>query len=379
MDWSRRWNTSVSVRGSRMVKPPITWVGNKERYASCIISIFPPELDQYGEPFSGSAAVLLALPPDPNRLDIYNDLDADLVNFFSCVKERTNVLMRELEFLPIQSRATFEYYRDFLMHKDVYYRNIAEEIKCLGDRSCFTEEQERELRPIFDERLRLFNVKRAAAYYLAIRGSFSGTIKSYGVKGVDVERFLGRFPAVSRRLKNVPLENKNALRFIRERDRVGGLLYCDPPYVNTERIYRASSSIRNTKRFHVRLWQVVSGCEGYVVLSYNDCPFIRKLYSVTTRSCTCAISYIWKDRLLSSRVLLWDSDTEGIGRHISTFGNRAKRHSAFSRPTHRGRSGSRYFCSSAVSSEKEGSRERVNGNISSILRCIAFCSGIFQR
>ena len=192
MDWSRRWNTSVSVRGSRMVKPPITWVGNKERYASCIISIFPPELDQYGEPFSGSAAVLLALPPDPNRLDIYNDLDADLVNFFSCVKERTNVLMRELEFLPIQSRATFEYYRDFLMHKDVYYRNIAEEIKCLGDRSCFTEEQERELRPIFDERLRLFNVKRAAAYYLAIRGSFSGTIKSYGVKGVDVERFLGR-------------------------------------------------------------------------------------------------------------------------------------------------------------------------------------------
>ena len=208
-----------------MVKPPITWVGNKEKYASCIISIFPPKLDQYGEPFSGSAAVLLALPPDPNRLDIYNDLDADLVNFFSCVKERTNVLMRELEFLPIQSRATFEYYRDFLMHKDVYYRNIAEEIKCLGDRSCFTEEQERELRPIFDERLRLFNVKRAAAYYLAIRGSFSGTIKSYGVKGVDVERFLGRFPAVSRRLRNVPLENKNALRFIKERDRVGGLLY----------------------------------------------------------------------------------------------------------------------------------------------------------
>ena len=93
-----------------------------------------------------------------------------------------------------------------------------------------------------------------------------------------MERFLGRFPAVSRRLKNVPLENKNALRFIKERDRVSGLLYCDPPYVNTERMYRASSSIRNTKRFHVRLWQVVSGCEGYVVLSYNDCPFIRKLY-----------------------------------------------------------------------------------------------------
>ena len=84
-----------------MVKPPITWVGNKERYAACIISIFPPKLDQYGEPFSGSAAVLLALPPDPNRLDIYNDLDADLVNFFSCVKECTNVLMREIPAHPV--------------------------------------------------------------------------------------------------------------------------------------------------------------------------------------------------------------------------------------------------------------------------------------
>ena len=308
-----------------MVKPPITWVGNKERYASCIISIFPPELDQYGEPFSGSAAVLLALPPDPNRLDIYNDLDADLVNFFSCVKERTNVLMRELEFLPIQSRATFEYYRDFLMHKDVYYRNIAEEIKCLGDRSCFTEEQERELRPIFDERLRLFNVKRAAAYYLAIRGSFSGTIKSYGVKGVDVERFLGRFPAVSRRLKNVPLENKNALRFIKERDRVSGLLYCDPPYVNTERMYRASSGIRNTKRFHVRLWQAV-GAMSYsrtttapssesFIRTFTFCPFAaitrwrrKKARPLVSSSSPIMIpNRIWRarQRSLTSRQTIW--------------------------------------------------------------------------
>lgn len=54
----------------------------------------------------------------------------------------------------------------------------------------------------------LYDVKRAAAYYLAIRGSFSGTINSFGVKGLDVERFLKLFPPVSARLKDVPLENK---------------------------------------------------------------------------------------------------------------------------------------------------------------------------
>ena len=220
-----------------MAKPPFPWIGSKEKIAPYILQLFPPKLTQYVDPFGGSGAVLLALPPDPNRLDIYNDLDAELVNLFSCIKECSNVLLRELKFLPIHSRKLFEYYRDFVAHKEVYFQNVQAEIECLGDRSCFTEEQAGELLPIFQERLALYDVKRAAAYYLAIRGSFSGTINSFGVKGLDVERFLKLFPPVSARLKDVPLENKNALQLIRERDKKGSLIYADPPYVKTERLY----------------------------------------------------------------------------------------------------------------------------------------------
>ena len=230
------------------------------------------------EPFGGSGAVLLALPQDPSRLDIYNDLDAELVNLYSCIKECSNVLLRELKFLPIHSRRLFEYYRDFVAHKEVYYQNVQAEIACLSDRSCFTEEQAGELLPIFQERRALLDVKRAAAYHLAIRGSFSATVTSFGVKGMDVENLLKLFPPVSARLKDVPLENKNALQLIRERDREDGLIYADPPYVKTERIYRIVGKTRRLRKFHVRLWQVLSACKGYVVLSYNDCPFIRKLY-----------------------------------------------------------------------------------------------------
>ena len=207
-----------------MAKPPFPWIGSKEKIAPYILQLFPPKLTQYVEPFGGSGAVLLALPPDPNRLDIYNDLDAELVNLFSCIKECSNVLLRELRFLPIHGRKLFEYYRDFVAHKEVYFQNVQAEIECLGDRSCFTEEQAGELLPIFQERLALYDVKRAAAYYLAIRGSFSGTINSFGVKGLDVERFLKLFPPVSARLKDVPLENKNALQLIRERDKKGSLI-----------------------------------------------------------------------------------------------------------------------------------------------------------
>ena len=83
------------------------------------------------EPFGGSGAVLLALPPDPNRLDIYNDLDAELVNLYSCIKECSNVLLRELKFLPIHGRKLFEYYRDFVAHKEVYFQNVQAEIEGL--------------------------------------------------------------------------------------------------------------------------------------------------------------------------------------------------------------------------------------------------------
>ena len=249
-----------------MAKPPFPWIGSKEKIAPYILQLFPPKLTQYVEPFGGSGAVLLALPPDPNRLDIYNDLDAELVNLFSCIKECSNVLLRELKFLPIHGRKLFEYYRDFVAHKEVYFQNVQAEIECLGDRSCFTEEQAGELLPIFQERLALYDVKRAAAYYLAIRGSFSGTINSFGVKGLDVERFLKLFPPVSARLKDVPLENKNALQLIRERDKKGSLIYADPPYVKTERLYRVAGKLGRFRRFHVRLWQVLTGCDGYVVL-----------------------------------------------------------------------------------------------------------------
>ena len=70
-----------------MAKPPFPWIGGKEKIAPYILQTFPPKLAQYVEPFGGSGAVLLALPQDPSRLDIYNDLDAELVNLYSCIKE----------------------------------------------------------------------------------------------------------------------------------------------------------------------------------------------------------------------------------------------------------------------------------------------------
>ena len=100
--------------------------------------------------------MLLALRPSHKRIDIYNDLDTNLTNFFLCAKERTNELVRELKYLPIHSRTAFHLYKHFLEHEEyhrmVYEQNIQKELEVLEDRSCFTAEQAEELRPVLSER-----------------------------------------------------------------------------------------------------------------------------------------------------------------------------------------------------------------------------------
>ena len=290
---------------SNIARPFIPWVGGKEKLVPYVRQVFPDNVSQYLEPFGGGGAVLLSLPPNPKRLDIYNDLDSELVNLFLCVRERTNALLRELKFLPIHSRVTFERYRDFLEHKEVTMNNILSEMEVLNDRECFTEEQAAELMPIFKERMELYDVQRAAAFYNCIRGSFSGTMNSFGVKAFDVERFLYLISAASVRLKDVVIENKNALDIIHERDRPNGLIYCDPPYYQSEKMYRVACK----RNFHIRLWKKLSACRGYVVISYNDCPFIQRLKSPL--SVVMPLASIWRTAtpswMVGSRSIPWRS------------------------------------------------------------------------
>ncbi len=259
---------------SEIINPFIPWVGSKGKLIPYITQIFPPDPKQYLDPFGGSGSVLLALPPVPGRLDIYNDLNAELSNLFLCVRDKTNVLLRELQCLPILSREIFEFYRDFVDHKDVILKNIQEELEVLEDPACFTPEQAAELRPIFQKRVELYDVRRAAAFIMRVRGSFNATTTSFAVKPLRLDRFLSLFPPAAQRLQNVAIENKDAIEIIQERDGPGRLTYCDPPYFGAERSYDKRIAIR----YHERLHRVLRGCRGPVVVSYNDHDFIRFLY-----------------------------------------------------------------------------------------------------
>ena len=239
-------------------------MGGKEKLIPYIRRIMPEKLTQYVEPFGGSGALLLSMKPRPGRLDIYNDFNVELVNLFCCVKERSGALLRELQFFPLHSREEFEWYKSFLEHRTVFFENIEAELKVLEDWDCFTEEQAAVLAPILQERAQLYDVYRAAAYFKRVWGSFSGTTNSFGVKPLKLRDALERLMEAAKRLEDAV-----------DRDRPDGLIYCDPPYYDAEQYYDAEFS----REDHARLHDALKGCKGYVIVSYNDCEEIRKLYS----------------------------------------------------------------------------------------------------
>lgn len=180
--------------------------------------------------------------------------------------------------MPIHSRTVFELFKHFLAHEavqwEVFERHIQSERELLENRAYFTEEQAEELRPILNKRARLFDVERAAVFYRSIRGSFSGTVTSFGLRSLPIVRFLYLMEQASKRLQEVAIENKSATQLMTEKDDETTLFYGDP-----RTLKRKSSTVCGfLTKLHIRLWQKACACRGYVVLSYNDCPFIRQLY-----------------------------------------------------------------------------------------------------
>ena len=164
--------------------------------------------------------------------------------------------------------------KKLISHEESLKAILEKELAVIADRALITEEQAAELLPLILGRAELGNVSRAASYLKRVWGSFSGTTTSFGVKAIPFDKVKSRVEQVAKRIPDVVIENKDAARLIIERDREDGVIYCDPPYYDAEKLYEVDF----TKRMHVKLWRALKQCKGYVIVSYNDCPYIRNLY-----------------------------------------------------------------------------------------------------
>ena len=222
--------------------------------------------------FGGIGTVTLGRPLRNGCLEVYNDYNSNLTNLFCCVKNRTMALLKELGFLPLNSRDDFNVLYKFFSKDEFTDDYLEEELELT---QIYLEPPQREtIRKLMLERSPRGDVRRAADYFKLIRYSFSGGGKSFAGRSCDLRRFFYLIWECSRRLASVVIENKDFEGLIRQYDRKNAFFYCDPPYFEAEDCY----AVEFPKEDHQRLHDVLLTCQGYVMVSYNCCPYILELY-----------------------------------------------------------------------------------------------------
>lgn len=216
----------------------IGWIGGKRALRDEIISRFPTTPSKrYIEVCGGAGWVFFRKQRAPGQLEIFNDVNGELINLFKCVKFHEPELCRWMEDVPF-SRELFE---DF--------------------RVC-------DLRGLTD-------IQRAVRYFYMIRSSFGANCRSFAAVGHGIGKALDKLPMIRDRLRGVVLENLDFEALIHSYDRTDALFYVDPPYMGSESLYENPF----TSADHDRLCAVLRAVKGRFILSYNDCKKVRETYS----------------------------------------------------------------------------------------------------
>lgn len=74
----------------------ISWIGGKKLLRKHILELFPEEYSRYIEVFGGAGWVLFG---DERKgvLEVYNDINSDLVNLYRCIKYHPGEMQKELQ------------------------------------------------------------------------------------------------------------------------------------------------------------------------------------------------------------------------------------------------------------------------------------------
>ena len=247
-------------------------MGNKTSILSILYALFPLNYERYIEPFGGSGAVLLGKPV-PDKFEVLNDYNRNLVNLYRCMRDRPVEFIRALGFLNLNARDDFNVLKKFFRKEefdDAYFQTQLELTEVL-----LPPIEAREIRELYAAAQEDYDLRRAVMFLKLLRYSHSSGGKSFASQPFSIRSLFGLVQAFSKRCENVVIENQDFEVLIRHYDREGSFFYCDPPYFTSEYVYDCGFGWDD----HLRLHRTLTGAKGKFLLSYNDCPEIRGLYA----------------------------------------------------------------------------------------------------
>jgi DNA adenine methylase len=219
---------------------PLSYIGGKNRLASKIIPLFPLH-QTYVEPFAGGAQVFFH--KKPSVVEILNDLNGDIVNFFRVCQNHYEELTRYLRY-------------------------------CLASRELFR---------LFSATNpdTLTDIQRAGRFFYLQKNSFGGLVVKqvyhYGVKqrsNYNPNRIPAILEQTHQRLQRVQIEALPYERILDKYDRPETLFYLDPPYWGRA-LYKFNFSDEDFGQLRNRLEKL----RGDFILSLNDLPEARRLFA----------------------------------------------------------------------------------------------------
>ncbi len=231
-------------------RPVVPYFGGKWKIADWICSYFPPHRI-YTECFGGAASVLMRKAPA--RVEVYNDLSSEMVNLFQVLRDRSMAteLRRLLDLTPYSRQ---EWKNCHVLHSD----------------------------PIEQARRTVVISVMSCNAGKAIRRQSNGW-KSHSKQHTHPQSFRRHTKAlesVTERLKNVIIENDDAVRVIQQHDTEHTLHYVDPPYLQSERKdKRAMYAVEKLSiKDHKDLADFLLSLKGYVILSGYPSEEYRQWY-----------------------------------------------------------------------------------------------------
>lgn len=230
-----------------MINSPIRWVGGKSRFRKHIIPLIP-EHSCYVELFAGAAWVLFGKPP--SSVEVLNDIDQELINFFRVLKQKPTELIHSFEW-ELVSRAEFER----LAQSDTTQMN---------------------------------DIERAHRFYYLIMAGWGGELdyprfQTSISDGGHGNRLIGalkhlqeRLLPVYERLKTVIIENLDWRACLERYDNPKTFMYIDPPYPENGCNYKHNMQ---DWQEHRELATRLSQLKSRWILSSYDIPEIHNLYT----------------------------------------------------------------------------------------------------